>query len=86
MKDRMDKVQRRIVAIAESAAEEAEQVERDQRRYEETIDKLRSELQVLNDVTIPGLVAANKMTLAELDSWTAIHARRQALALPNEED
>jgi hypothetical protein len=78
----MDRLQRRIVAIGQSAADEIEEAERAQGRYEEAIDKLRSELQVVNDVTIPGLVAANKMSTSWMDAWTSIHSRHQGLANP----
>ncbi|MDQ6959975.1 MAG: hypothetical protein Q9M27_03010 [Mariprofundaceae bacterium] len=54
------------------------------RQYEEELEAARSELRVAKDVTIPALVAANKMLQERWDAETAIQVRRQVAALPGE--
>lgn len=78
----LEKLKSRVVSIVETSMEELEAAEHVQRQYNETVETLQSELRVLRDVTVPGLVAANKLCLAELDSWTAVQVRRQVAALP----
>jgi chromosome segregation ATPase len=78
----LEKLKSRIVSIVETSVEELESAELVQRQYNETVETLQSELRVLRDITVPGLVAANKLCLAELDSWTSVQVRRQVAALP----
>lgn len=78
----LERLKSRIVSIVETSVEELESAELVQRQYNETVETLQSELRVLRDITVPGLVAANKLCLAELDSWTSVQVRRQVAALP----
>jgi uncharacterized protein YukE len=75
--------ERRMRSINAAAAEDVEEANRIQEQYEKTVEGLRSELQVLRDVTVPGLVQSNKMMLSELDKYTAINVRQQVGASPN---
>ena len=53
-------------------------------KYENELEASRNELKIMKDVTIPGLVAANKLLLAQWDAETAIQVRRQVASLPSE--
>ena len=77
-------VERRLAAHAEVLAEDLDEAKRLQEQYDEQLVSIRSELRVLKDVTIPGLVAANKLLLAQWDAETAIQVRRQVAALPGQ--
>lgn len=78
----LEKLKSRLASIVETSVEELEAADNVQRQYNEAVETLQSELRVLRDVTVPGLVAANKLCLAELDSWTSVQVRRQVAALP----
>lgn len=52
------------------------------RRYEQELDKVRSELEVLSRDTVPALIAHNKLILQRIQADTVIHSAR---SLPNRE-
>lgn len=84
-------MERRLVSLSESLAEdlaitetefraiqaELEEVGRRQKRHEAEMDSLRSRIRVAEDVTIPVLVAANKLALERYDADTAVQIKRQ---------
>lgn len=49
-----------------------------QKGFEVEFEALRSKLKIAEDVTIPNLVAANKLALERYDADTAAQVRRQA--------
>lgn len=52
-------------------------LEETQRRYALENDSLRSELTVLKEVTIPGLVSANNLVLQRIEADIAVQVKRQ---------
>ena len=62
-----------------------EQIERQKNKYETVIEALRNENEVLSNITIPALTAANKLILERTDADTAIQVRRQVAALPSQD-
>ena len=52
-------------------------LEEDQRRYHRENETLRSELTVLKEVTVPGLVAANSLVLQRVEADIAVQVKRQ---------
>lgn len=61
-------------------------IQRTNKRSEETINELRAELRVANDVTIPSLVAAHKLILTRYDAEVAIAVRRSVSGMPRVEE
>ncbi len=88
----LETYQRRITALAGALAEDLEVVgseiaeirqavaslEKQQKQYEAGMEALRARVKVAEDVTIPGLVAANRLVLERYDADTSIQVRRQA--------
>ena len=92
-KANLEILRRRIVSLSDALAEDlavvdvelssvqkevAELAKRQQQHVTE-VESLRSRVRVAEDVTIPGLVAANKLVLERYDADTAIQVRRQVL-------
>jgi len=48
-----------------------------QKKYEEDLDATRSKLKVIEEFTVPELVASHKTVLARIDAETAIAVRTQ---------
>jgi len=86
-------LQKRIVSLAEALADDLDvmqaetqairqgldELTKQQKQYEAEVEALRSRVHVAEDVTIPSLVAANKLVLERYDADTAVHVRRQVL-------
>jgi uncharacterized protein (DUF342 family) len=68
---------RRLRDIGESLLEDIQMAKATQQRYEEELESVRSENRILKEVTIPGLVAANKLMIERLDADTAVEVRRR---------
>lgn len=55
-----------------------------QEQYEIELDGERSRRKVLENSTIPALVAANKLALERYDADTSVQVRRQMVAVPED--
>lgn len=55
-------------------------------QLEEGMSALRDELKTLNDITIPGLVAANRLFIDRWESESKIHIMRTAFVDPRKEE
>lgn len=80
---RLDKRQREMKALqtrfsflAKSAEEDTQNARDTATQYSEAIEALRSENQILRDVTVPTLVAQHKLILQRIDAETAIEVQR----------
>lgn len=52
-------------------------LQEDQRRYRQENEALRSELTVIKEVTVPGLVSANNLILQRVEADIAVQVKRQ---------
>jgi hypothetical protein len=68
---------KRMDVVSISLTEDLDEAERAHSQYQETIDGLRSELQVLRDITVPNLTAAHRLILERYDAETAIAVRNR---------
>ena len=89
-------LQRQLKALADTVAaefgeissemaavrSELEQLDKRRRQYEDEVEALRAQVRVAETVTIPGLVAANKLILERVDADTAVQVRRQVAQTP----
>lgn len=71
-----DRFENRRAAVMD----QLEGVERKTRNYESTIDALRSELKVLGEVELAGLVEANRVLIERWRAATSIEVMRQVAA------
>ncbi len=76
-------LQRRLELISESLAEDLEESITVQRKYEETVEGLRSENKILTEVTLPLLTAQHRLQLTRYDAETAIEVRKQVAVSAN---
>ena len=56
-----------------------------QKQYKEELEIARSELKIMQESTVPTLIAQNEMLLSMWEAETAIHVRRQVVNQPREE-
>lgn len=61
---------------------ELTRLEKRRQQYEDEVEALRAQVRVAETVTIPGLVAANKLILERVDADTAVQVRRQVAQTP----
>lgn len=69
-----------LLSIAGQITTDIETARREHRQYDTQISALRSELQVASEITIPALVAANKLLHERWEAETAIAVRHQVMA------
>ncbi len=81
----LESAQNRFISISESTMEDVDLAIAEQHSFEEKIDQMRVERDVLRDVLVPSLTGAHKLILARLDAETAIAVRRQVAATMREE-
>ena len=55
-------------------------------KLEETLESLRDELRTASDITIPGLVAANRLFIDRWEAESKIQVLRGTIATPQKED
>jgi chromosome segregation ATPase len=75
----------RLRLLYDSLAEDLKDAEKSQSRYGEAIEKLRSERDVLRDVTLPTLVAEHTRIRECLNADTAHEVRKRVVASPGNE-
>jgi hypothetical protein len=66
--------------LNQKVSDDIQRAEEADRLHQVAIDALRSENQVMRDITVPELVAAHKLILQRYDAETAIEIRRQVAA------
>ena len=81
---RITKRERHFLSIAKAWDVEKLEMQRElneakntERSYEEEIERLRSSLQVCEDITIPALTASHRLILERLDADLAVEVRRK---------
>ncbi len=72
--------ERRLRDIGETLVIDIREAEEAQRRYEEELESLRVEKRILEQTTIPALVAAHKLALERIDADIAVQVKRQVSA------
>ena len=70
-------LKRRMDAVAEALFEDIDESEATVKSLNESLEAVRSELEIANDVVIPGLVQSNKLLLERSSADTAEQVRRQ---------
>jgi F0F1-type ATP synthase membrane subunit b/b' len=73
----LQKLQRRIDSVAKVVTEDVEESEKTVEKMKTALDAVRDELQIAEEVTIPGLVKCNKLLLERTSADTAEQVRRQ---------
>ena len=74
-----------LATLVKDVLGKVEAAEKAQQQYEQTIDGLRSELEVVKEVELKGLEAWSKKHLERIDAETAIEVRRRVgAAVPRE--
>lgn len=73
-------LERCLKLIVDTTAEDVEEAMDTVKQSGEATDAVRGQLQILEDMTIPGMVRQNTRLLALWDAETAIQVRRQVAA------
>lgn len=82
--DRMTTLRERMEGRLDQLFDQVDVSKRTIESQNSTIDGLRQELQVANDVTIPALVASNRLVLERIEADTAIQIRTRVASAPVE--
>lgn len=77
-------VERRLMLISETVVEDVEEARQSQVKLEEALEAATSKIKILEETTIPTLVAQNQLILKRIDAETAIAVRNQVAAMPME--
>lgn len=85
IRDRTAEDERRLQDMIDAVADRLDDARRLQKLYEDELSTVRAEKQVLEDVTVPGLVEAHRVITETMRARTAIEVMRQAAHSPQSE-
>ena len=74
-----------ISTLAREVAEELSRVEEMRSNWEESIEELRRENQIMSELVIPDLVASHRAILERYDTLAAVEVRNRTLLTPGNE-
>lgn len=72
--------------LGDRTLREAEAVDRAATRYEHEIDKLRNQIEILEEVVVPGLTEANRRFHEMWRAEVAVQVKHQAVTVSNPEE
>lgn len=79
--ERLRDLRREFDSLVDVMRKEFDRVENVHRRNDQALDELRHTLRVAEDITIPTLVAANKLLQSRWEAEVAIQERRRITAV-----
>lgn len=79
IRDRTAEDERRLQDMIDAVTDRLDEARRLQKLYEDELATVRAEKQVLEDVTVPGLVEAHRVITETMRARTAIEVMRQAV-------
>ena len=81
----IEELRTQMDGILEDVRSEIAESQSATREYQIQIETAQNKLRVMENGTIPALVAAHKLMIARWDAETTVHVRRQAMGSPIQE-
>lgn len=78
-------LQRKLNSINDTTIEDLEECKELMARHQGAVDALNAELEILKEVTVPGLTEAHQGLVDRIQAERADQKRRQIMAMPSEE-